>query len=91
MSDPTILPIKPGSLRRCDKKRLADAGVVVIEVDDPLSVRLLRAHSDVSASDMLMSALKTITETGFGDVRKQFMCELFRRMRITEAAERECQ
>ena len=35
MSEPLIMPIRHGSLSPHDKKKLADAGVIVIEHDDP--------------------------------------------------------
>ena len=61
MSEPLIMPIRHGSLSPHDKKKLADAGVIVIEHDHPDSLRILRPSSEFSSDDLTLAALKALT------------------------------
>jgi hypothetical protein len=45
MIDAAVLFVKPGAVRPSDKGALRKAGIVVVEVDDPQAVRLVRAES----------------------------------------------
>ena len=60
MSDPTILFIKPKAISSSDKKALRAAGVVVVEVDDPQAVRLMKAAVEIDGSELLQAAVKAI-------------------------------
>lgn len=66
MTDPAILFVKPGTIKGDDKDRLAAAGVVVVEVDDPQSVKLVRAHAELPQSALLEAAALAINEPGVG-------------------------
>ena len=61
MSEPLIMPIRHGSLSPHDKKKLSDAGVIVIEHDHPDSLKILRPSSVLSSDDMTLAALKALT------------------------------
>jgi hypothetical protein len=60
MNDPAIMPVKIGTLSAEDKAALREAGVIVIEHENPESIRLVRAIAEVSASDMLKCAMQAL-------------------------------
>lgn len=60
MSDPAILFVKPQSINADDKDALKVAGVIVVEIDDPSSARLVRACADISSSALLRAAVDAI-------------------------------
>jgi hypothetical protein len=62
MSDPAILFVKPQAISDRDKKALQKAGVIVVEIADPASVKFTRAAAEISGSEMLMVALRAIKE-----------------------------
>lgn len=64
MSDPIILPVRPGSLSAKDKAALRRAGVIVIEHEQPDELRLLRPRSEVDAGQMLNCALQALVKKG---------------------------
>lgn len=73
MSDPAILFCKPGAVKPADKKALKTAGVLVIEIEDPQSVKFTRAHAEIDGCDLLRVAMQTINETkSFQNVREAF-------------------
>lgn len=57
-NEPTLLPVKPGTLNAKDKTALRKAGIVVIEHDDPESLRLLKPCTEINGDDLLMAALR---------------------------------
>ena len=67
MSDPAILFVKPGAVRASDKSKLSKAGVLVVEVEDPQAVRLVRAGpavEELSHGALLAAAAQAIQESG---------------------------
>lgn len=71
MTDPAILFAKPGVVKPADKKALKTAGVLVIEIEDPQSVKFTRAYAEFDQCDLLRIAMKTIKETAsFQNVRE---------------------
>lgn len=64
MSDPVILFVKPKAISQRDKKALKTAGVLVVEVANVADVKLVRAHAELSGSDLLLSALAAIKNSG---------------------------
>lgn len=61
MNEPTILPVKPGSVSEADKASLREAGVVVIEHEEPDKLRLLRAGYDLAGGVLLLAAAKALS------------------------------
>lgn len=72
----TILPVKPGTISEPDKTALREAGIIVIEVESPAEIRLLRAESEISASGFLHAALKGLTCTSLQDKYQIFTSEI---------------
>lgn len=72
MRDPAILFVRPKAIRAEDRAALAKAGVLVIEVDDPRSVKLTRPHAELEGSDLLRCAVETISEIGNSAVQQSF-------------------
>lgn len=60
MSEPVILFVKPKAISARDKKALSNAGVIVVEVDDPSAVKLTRAAAEISSTQMLALAARAI-------------------------------
>lgn len=50
MSEPILLPVKPGSLSAKDNTVLRRAGVIVIEHEAPETLRLLRPNAELDSS-----------------------------------------
>ena len=57
MCDVNILVVKPGIVKRADKKLLNNAGVVVIETDDPAAVKFLTPTAELTGSELLLASL----------------------------------
>jgi len=74
MTDPLILPVKPGSLSTRDIAALRKTGVTVIQHEDPGSLRLLRPHAQIDGSDLLACAMQALTsgKVGARDQREEF-------------------
>lgn len=56
-----IFICKPGAIGAEDRTALRDAGVVVIELDDPAEFRLVRAQPELNAGDILKAALQALS------------------------------
>lgn len=72
MSDPSILFVKPKTISTKDKKVLQGAGVIVVEIDDPASVKFVRAGTELDSSEMLMAACQAISKSSWDEVRVRF-------------------
>jgi hypothetical protein len=62
MSEPTILFCKPKAISPADRKVLEKRGVLVVEVADPQSVRLVKPHAELDAGELLLAAVKAIDD-----------------------------
>ena len=58
--DPSILFVKPKAISLRDKKALKEAGVIVIEIDDPDSARLVKAGVEIEGGALLRAAADAI-------------------------------
>jgi len=58
MSEPAILPTKSGAITAKDKVILRKAGVIVVECDDPASLRLIKPYAELDGMGMLVAALR---------------------------------
>lgn len=66
-------------------RAVSSAGYVAVLCDDPDKVKVILAGSDVSGSDLLMSALHGVCSESFSsDCRGKMVTELFRRMKARE-------
>lgn len=72
MADPTILFVKPTAISSADKRALAKAGVVVVEVANPQDVKLVKANTEIDGSEMLMCAAKAIKQGNSRDTYVAF-------------------
>ena len=77
-----ILITRPKQLTSRDKKLLREDGVIVIESDDPDSIRFLTPSLEPSTSDLLYAALKTIRK-GSWDTPKIKLAERIADMYIS--------
>lgn len=79
MSDPAILFVKPKAISQRDKKMLQQAGVLIVETENPDEVKFVRAHTELSSTELLSAAAKAMTIGSWGEeVRKAFgraVCE----------------
>jgi hypothetical protein len=79
VNDPAILFVKPKAISQSDKKMLQQAGILVVEIDNPADAKFIRANSELSSTEMLAAAAKAMTESQYGgEVRKAFataVCE----------------
>lgn len=65
MKEPAILPVLPGTISAKDRAALEKVGVVVIEHPDPTAVRLIRAHAEISGTELMRCAARALL-TGAG-------------------------
>lgn len=68
-TDPAILFVKPKAIKLADKKTLQAAGVIVIEVTDPQSVKFTRPHAELSGTEMLTIACDIIGDKMVTDAK----------------------
>ena len=64
-SDPPILFIKPNAIKRADKKKLEQTGILIIEMENPSEIRFVRACAELESSEMLGLAAKAISGARF--------------------------
>ena len=60
IADPCILFVKPNTISAADKEVLCAAGVIVVDIDDPSSVKFVRAGMEISGSQMLQCAARAL-------------------------------
>lgn len=72
MSDPTILFVKPKAISQRDKKMLSNAGVLIVEIDDPASAKFVRAAAEVSSTEMLAADCAVIYDQSSTATRENF-------------------
>ena len=71
-----VLPIKPGTLKRRDISELRRARIVVIEHEDPESLRLLPRHGGGDTSLLLDCALRALTNGVTASGQREAFTEL---------------
>ena len=60
-SEPTIMFVKPAAISAEDKITLRDAGVIVIEIDDPQDAKLVRAGTELETGALLNAAAEAVS------------------------------
>lgn len=82
-----ILVVKPKTLNAADKKLLREANVVVVESNDPGSVRFLQAEGPALApNDMFWAAMTAIASDQYtGNTRKKFVANLASLCKVNDA------
>ena len=65
-TDPSILFVKPGAISAEDKAELKSVGIIVIEIDDPGSVKFIRAGVEIASSDLLGIAMRAMKDETAG-------------------------
>lgn len=61
--EPTIMFVKPGAVSADDRATLLEAGIIVVQIDDPQAVKLVRAGVEVEAGALLNAAARAIKES----------------------------
>ncbi|HEY8331526.1 MAG TPA: hypothetical protein VIO83_09400 [Pseudomonas sp.] len=83
-----IIVFPRGQLSTADRKRMADAGILAVEADDPKSVVTVIPGVPLATSDDLaMSALAAIAGCNINGVGMDFVKELHARLQVREAKE----
>lgn len=72
MTEPCILVTKPKSISNAGKKLLRQAGVTVVETEDPQSVRFLRPGIEMDSLDLLGCAMRAIKRCDDRNTQKAF-------------------
>jgi len=60
MSEPLIMPVRPGAITPGAKRKLEKAGVIVVECDNPQDIRIVRPWAELNGSDLLIAAMRAI-------------------------------
>lgn len=77
MTEPTILFVKPEAISAEDKATLKEAGVIVIEIDDPADAKFVRAAVEVGGTEMLAIAATAIKHSDAATKRfGELMCKV---------------
>ena len=81
-----VIVFPRGQLSAKDKERLAKAGVIAIEADNPSDVHMLMPEAPmIGANSMLMAAMEAMCgNDGFGHVRSAFTQRLHERLKKVE-------
>src|SRR5262245_12591862 len=66
-TDPAILFIRPNAISRADKKKLEQAGVLIVEIENPADAKFVRAHAEIESTEMLGLAAKAINGAKYAD------------------------
>lgn len=61
-----IFVCKPGAISAEDRTALREAGVVVVELDNPADFRMVRAQPELNAGDILTAALAGLSPESDG-------------------------
>lgn len=69
-TDPALMLVKPGAVSAEDKTALRDAGVIVVEVEDPSAVRFMRAGYELPTTALLGAAVEAIIKSGGSTVQR---------------------
>ena len=79
MSEPIILPVRPGSITSRAKSDLRKAGVIVVEHENPSELKLIRPSSEVDSPTLLKSALLALCKESekYGESSGKFQREAF--------------
>lgn len=65
--EPTLLPVKPGTLTKQDKATIRKAGVIVVEHENPTELRLIKPSAEIGSSDLLRCAMQALAaDRGYG-------------------------
>lgn len=81
MMEKTIVVIKTGQLTEDSRKQLIDAGYMVLEVDDPKSVRILSPASEPKGDMIMRSALHAMAVQDSLGVNSSFVAALDREIK----------
>src|SRR5690348_9953865 len=65
MSDPVLLIAKLGQLNDQDRSMLREAGIVVLEVQRPEEVRLVRPQPELDSGEILRAAMRVVKKSGW--------------------------
>lgn len=65
MHNSQILFVKPGSISKTGKRKLSKAGIILIEHDDPLSVKFVMATPEIENGALLSCAMKAVASCKF--------------------------
>lgn len=87
-----LLLTPPGAIDPADRELLREAGVVVVETDDPTACRFLRASEVVSSSDMLWAAMDALRQNynydnGAGDKHRERLASNLIRLVLDQHSE----
>ncbi|MBH1745242.1 hypothetical protein I5V28_05290 [Stenotrophomonas maltophilia] len=81
-----IIVFPRGQLTAGDRKRMAEAGIVAVEADDPSSVVTVVPGAPLASSDDLaIAALSAIATCGWDEVAGRFVKALHGRLAAREA------
>ncbi len=83
-----IIIFPRGQLTAADRKRMAEAGIVAVEADDPGSVVTVVPGAPLATSDDLaMAALGAVASSNLDSVAAKFAKNLHSRLQAHEAKE----
>ena len=73
MSEVSIVAVRPKAISVKDKKVLAAAGVIVVEMDEPETLRFLKPNAELDGSDMLLVALEAMQKHSDNLINAEFV------------------
>lgn len=76
MSEKSVLAVRPGAVNQKDRAALREAGIVVIEVDDPANVRFLTPSQSLESDDLLYAAMRGLNAPYASDSSKALFVKI---------------
>lgn len=80
-----IIAVKPNSLSSKDKEKLTKKGYIVIEMEDPDSLRIIEPEAPIEVHDYYMAALQALNLGTSSDCAR-FVSNLYERLKKKELA-----
>lgn len=70
-----IMPVKPGQISEQDKVKLESAGIIVIETDQPETIRLVSPTLVIQGNRILSELLQKVSKWN-GPIKSE-VCDIF--------------
>lgn len=76
-----VLVTEKGQITATEKSKLTAKGIIVIEAADVSKVKLLETEYVIAQSDMVLAALKGVSESNSISAKEIFVKELYDRLK----------
>lgn len=82
-----IVVVPKNTVTEEERLIMIEKGYVVLQVDNPEHVRIINPESPVDSNSMVMAALKALSNTMTDSASKEFVQELYKRLKAIETSQ----